>query len=140
TEEDNGRLEPLLATAVSRPKWLLSHGLCALAGVIILSIVAGLSAGLAYWLTADVAFAEVPRIAMAALVQIPAILTLGALAVALFGLLPRWVSVLSWSAFVLCLVLNYFGALLKLPDWILKLTPFAHTPPAPAASVSMAPL
>ena len=44
-EETSGRAEPLLATAVSRTRWALSHAAIALAGAAALLAVAGVAAG-----------------------------------------------------------------------------------------------
>src|SRR5690606_4339288 len=53
TEEDGGRLEPLLSTAVSRPAWLGAHVVMALAGTAVVLTAAGLGTGVAFALTAD---------------------------------------------------------------------------------------
>jgi ABC-2 type transport system permease protein len=59
--------------------------------------------------------------------------------VALFGLVPRATSV-AWAALAVCVVIGFFGDLLKLPGWVMGLSPFEHTPQLPAASLTVMPL
>ena len=47
-EETSGRAEPLLATALSRTRWALSHAGIALGGTAVLMATAGLTAGIAH--------------------------------------------------------------------------------------------
>ena len=66
------------------------------------------------------------------LVQIPATLVLGGLAVALFGWLPRFTS-LAWAALVVALLLGQLGQLLQLPQWLMDVSPYTHMPLVPIA-------
>lgn len=141
SEEANGQLEPVLATSVSRSRWIMSHVLFVLGGTIAMLVVLGLSAGFMYWLVANgVAASEIWRIARASLVQIPAIMVLAGVVVAAFGLLPRLVIAVAWSAFGLCLFISQFAAILKLPQWVVNASPFTHLPSVPAEPVRYAPL
>ena len=38
---------------------------------------------------------------------------------------PRWASV-GWLALAFCVVVLFFGELLRLPDWVVDLSPFSH--------------
>ncbi|RVW00920.1 ABC transporter permease [Rhodococcus spongiicola] len=139
-EEAAGRLEPVLATAVGRPRWLLAHLAVVVAGVVALQLLTGVATGLAYGLvTADVV-GNVADLSAAALVFVPAILVVVAIAVLLFGGLPLWASGLSWTALALFLLFGLLGPLLGLPDFIRNLSPFSHVPPVPAADVTGTPL
>ena len=93
---------------------------------------------LAYAMTGGGAH-QVPRLVGAALAYVPAVWLLTALAVALFGLLPRWTAG-GWVALTGCLVIGMFGALLDLPGWVLDLSPFQQTPAVPAAPLRVVPL
>jgi ABC-2 type transport system permease protein len=51
TEETAGRAEPLLAAALSRPRWAASHLTLALGGSVVMLVAAGLGVGVAYGVT-----------------------------------------------------------------------------------------
>ena len=139
-EEAAGSLEGVLATAVSRPRWMLSHLLCAGLGSVALLVLAGLSTGLGYGLVIGDVAGQLGRLAGAALVQVPAALVLAGFVAVLFGLLPRWSVALSWAALVACLLLGQIGELLELPQPVLNASPFTHIPAVPAADPAATPL
>lgn len=137
-EETGGRAEPLLATAVSRTSWALSHAAIALAGAAVLLAAAGLAAGTAHALqTGDAA--ELPRVLAAALAQVPAAWVLAGIALALFGLAPR-AAAAGWGVLAACLALGQLGPVVGLPKWAVGLSPFAHSPRLPGGAVDTAPL
>jgi ABC-2 type transport system permease protein len=138
TEETALRLEPLLATRTSRIAWILSHTLIALLGTALLMVVAGGAAGLAYGARSG-GLAEAGRVLGAALVQVPAAWVLAGIVVAAFGLVPRLVAV-GWAALAGFVVLGEVGPLLKLDQWVLDISPYAHTPKLPGASLELTPL
>jgi polyether ionophore transport system permease protein len=138
SEETSGRAEPLLATAVSRTGWAVSHIVIALAGTALLLVLAGLTAGITHAAqTGDIG--QLPRLLGAALAQTPAAWVLAGIAIALFGLQPRW-SVLGWAALALCLALAELGPVLELSDAVVGISPFAHSPQLPGGAFSAAPL
>ncbi|ROT32877.1 ABC transporter permease [Micromonospora sp. HM5-17] len=139
-EEALGTLEGLLATVVSRPRWLLGHLLCAGLGTVGLLALAGASTGLGYGLVAGDIGHELGRMTVAGLVQAPGALVLAGLVVVFFGLLPRWSVALAWSALLLCVLLGQLGALLDLPQPVLNISPFTHLPAVPAADPTVTPL
>jgi ABC-2 type transport system permease protein len=75
----------------------------------------------------------------AALVRVPAVWAVTGLAAALFGLLPR-ATVAAWVALVAFLVAGELGPLMRLPDWAMDISPFAHVPSLPGGSMAWAPL
>jgi ABC-2 type transport system permease protein len=137
-EESDLRVEPLLATPVSRSAWVASHFVVALAGSALILGLAGAGVGAAYAVTGG-GVRQIPRLFLAALVYVPAVWLLAALAVALFGVVPRWTAG-AWVALSLCFTIAMFGALLDLPAWALDLSPFQHIPGLPAESVRVFPL
>jgi len=139
-EEASGRLEPVLATAVSRPRWMLAHVGLVTAGIVVLQALTGAATGLAYGLTVGDVPAQVVRLTGAALVFVPAIAVVAAVVALLFGGLPAWSAGLSWGVLALCLIFGLLGPLLGLPDAIRDLSPFAHVPAVPAAEVTVASL
>jgi ABC-2 type transport system permease protein len=140
TEETGGQAEPILATATGRIRWALSHITVAVAGAALLLAVAGVAAGLGYGLRTGSAGPELARMVGAAMGQLPSALVLAAVAIGLFGLLPRACVPGAWTALGLVVVINLFGQVLQLSHWILDLSPFTHAPRLPGGTVSAAPL
>lgn len=139
-EEVSGRLEPVLATATGRTRWLASHLLVVGPGTALVLTGSGVAGGLAYGLATgrwDDAFGGLTA---AALVQVPAALALGAFVVLVFGLLPRWSAPVTWFALGTALVMGQLGALFQLPAWLLDLSPFTHVPALPAEHFAAAPV
>lgn len=139
-EETAGRLEPVLATSVSRPRWMLSHLALVTMGVTALQALTGAAAGIAFGIVIGDVPGQLTRLTGAALVFVPAILVVTAVAAFLFGALPDWSAGLSWGALALCLVLGLLGPLFRVPDVLRNLSPFTHVPAVPAADVALAPL
>lgn len=139
-EETGGSLEPVLAAAVGKPRWMLSHLTVAALGTTVLLLLAGLSTGLSYGLVAGGMPSSMIDLTSAALVQAPAALALAGFVALIFGLVPRVAVALSWAAFAVCLLLGQLGALLDLPAVALDLSPFTHLPKAPVVEVTAMPL
>ena len=138
-EEAAGRLEPVLATAVGRARWLGSHALVAGAGTVVVLVATGLSGTIAYaWVTSDLAAGL--GFLWAALAQIPAALALGGFVVAAFALWPPLSTALSWTALAVSLVMGQLGALLELPQPVLDISPFTHVPRVPAEPLTATPV
>jgi ABC-2 type transport system permease protein len=136
-EEDSGRVEAVLATALPRRRWLLGHLVVTVAGTVLVLLAAGLGIGLGYALvTGD--GAAIARLVGATFAQLPGILVLGALARLLTGVVPRW-AVLVWLAVGFCAVILLFGEVLQLPQWLVDVSPFTHLASVPAAPMSWVP-
>ncbi|MFF5010806.1 ABC transporter permease [Streptomyces phaeochromogenes] len=136
TEETEQRAEPLLATAVKRLRWASGHLLFALIGPVAGLTAAGLAAGLVHGLNMNDVGGQVPRVLGGALVQLPAVWLLAAVAVAVFGLLPRFTAGVAWVVLSLCVLFGQFGAALKLNQSLLDLSPFTHIPKLPGGDMS----
>jgi ABC-2 type transport system permease protein len=139
SEETSLRAEPLLATAVSRPAWAMSHLVVALFGSAVLVVAAGVGAGLAHGSQTGDMGRAFNRVVGAALVQIPAVWVLVGIVAALFGLLPRWSS-FAWVLLVAFLLLGEFGSLFKLRQEVMDLSPYAHVPNLPGGQLTVLPL
>ena len=137
-EETSGRLEPLLATALSRRRWLAAYVGVALAGSVVVLGANGLGAGIAHAINSDDA-SRLPELLAAGLAPVPAVWVLVGATVALFGVVPR-AAAAAWGVLGACFALSLLGPLLGLPDWVLDLSPFQHVPQLPAADFSAAPL
>jgi len=138
-EESADRIAPVLATAVSRPQWMAGHLAFVVAGPVILLTAAGLVAGLINGLQVEDFGAGFAAALGAMVVQIPATLVLGGLAVALFGWLPR-LAALAWAALVLALFVGQLGQLLQLPQWLMDISPYTHIPLVPTQDIRWLPL
>ncbi|MGH3655055.1 MAG: ABC transporter permease [Micromonosporaceae bacterium] len=138
TEETELRAEPVLATGVPRSRWVTSHLVIALLGAAVLLLGAGAAAGLSHAAqTGDPG--QVSRVLAAALVQLPAVWLLTGIVVAVFGFAPRLV-VLGWIALVGFLLLGQLGPMLRLDQWAMDLSPYAHLPKLPGGEFTVTPL
>ena len=137
-EETAGRLEPLLATALARPRWAAAQVAVAAAGSVVVVGASGLGAGLADAFGADDA-GRLPLLLGSALAFVPAVWVLIGASVALFGLLPR-AAPAAWGLLAACYLSGLLGPLLSLPQWVQDLSPYAHVPLLPAADLAVAPL
>ena len=139
SEETGLRAEPVLATAVSRIRWAAGHLAVAAVGTAVLLVAVGLGIGLAHGLRTHDVGTQLPRLLGAALVALPAAWVLLGLTTALFGLAPR-LTVLSWAAVLLFLLLGQFGPVLRLDQRVMDVSPFAHVPRIPGGELSWTPL
>ncbi|MFI7608307.1 ABC transporter permease [Micromonospora sp. NPDC049366] len=139
-DEADGVLEAVLATAVSRGRWLGTQILAAVLGAVALLLLAGVTTGLGHGLVAGDPFGRAVDLGGAALLRLPALLVVAGVVTTLFGLLPRWSVVLSWTVLLLFLLLGQLGAVLDLPQAALDVSPYTHVPSAPAVDPTAAPL
>lgn len=138
SEESAGRAEPLLATGLSRIRWVGSHLAVALVGGSLVLVVSGLGLGA----SAAVSGGDtgmLTGVLGAALVHLPALWVTVGVAVALVGLVPRAAAV-AWLVPVYALIVGTLGGLLQLPDWLADLSPFTHVPQLPGADLTWTPL
>lgn len=140
TEETGLRAEPVLATPVGRLRWAAGHLAFSALGPALALVMAGLSAGLVHGLNTGDVGRELPRVLGGAVIQLPAVWLLTALAVALFGLVPRYAPAVAWAVLAVCLSLGVLGQALTLNQALLDISPFTHTPQVPGGVVSATPL
>jgi ABC-2 type transport system permease protein len=138
-EESSQHAETLLAGAVSRTRWLAGQLLIALGGSAAAIMVAGLVAGLTYGAAANDVAGKLPVVLGTAAVQLPAVWSMAAVTVALFGLVPRFTPV-AWGVLVAFIAVYLLGSLANSPQWLLDLEPFAHTPRVGSGDFSATPL
>lgn len=140
-DEAQGTLEPVLATAVSRLRWLSAYALNALAGAMLLLLVFAVAMGLSGGLVLGGTASLLVDLVGAALVQLPAVGVLAAAVVVVVMVLPRWAVGLSWLLVVGSIFVGpMFGPALGLPGWLLDLSPFTHVPNAPAVALAAGPV
>ncbi|QSS89149.1 ABC transporter permease [Streptomyces sp. M54] len=138
TEENAGRAEPLLATGLSRNRWLGSHLAITLAGGTALLVLAGLGFGLSGAAsTGDAGL--VLELTGAAAAYAPALWATAGVAVLLHGWFPR-AAAAAWIVPVYGFLVGYLGPVLRLPEGLRNLSPFGHVPRLPAAEPAWTPL
>lgn len=136
-EEDAGRVESLLATALGRATWLGGHVAVTVAGTAVILALSGLGLGTSYALVTGDGDA-VLRLSLPVLSFLPAVLVLSGLARLLHGLLPRLAS-LAWLGLLLASVVLLLGEVLRLPQWFQDLSPFEHLAMVPVEDFRWAP-
>ena len=139
SEETEARLDPVLATPVSRLRWATSYVLLAAVGTAIVLAAFSLPAGLIYGLSIGNVGYELPRVLAAAMAYLPAIWVMAGIAVALYGLMPRFTFV-SWGALLGIILIELLGKILQVNQSILNISPFTHVPKVLVGEVSIMPL
>ncbi|TFC55179.1 hypothetical protein E3O62_14330 [Cryobacterium sp. TMT2-15-1] len=141
-EEVNGSAELLLALPLRRGRWFVDYLLVGTVAIALVLLVAagGAAAGLASSPEAGAAGTTdtADRVASAVasgVAQAPAALLVLTIAALLFAFVPRLSSGLSWGVLLGAAFIGEFGELFGLPDWLLNLSPFTHTPTIGAADV-----
>lgn len=127
-EENEVRVEPLLAAAVRRPAYLASNVVLAYLAAAVYLVVAATVIGVVAS-ESGVAIGDV--VAQAAL-TIPAVWTLIAVAAAAAGARPE-VRMAGWLAIIATFGLTILGPTFKLPGWALSISPLHHVPNVTAA-------
>lgn len=79
------------------------------------------------------------RVLGASLAQLPAIWVLIGAVVAFHGLLPRQM-VLGWVVLLACFLLGEMGPVLKLDQWAMDRSPYAHSPKTARAALHYEPV
>jgi ABC-2 type transport system permease protein len=130
SEEDNGLVESLLATGLTRRRWLLAHVTVTVLGTVAVVLCAGLGLGLGYaMVTGDTS--KTGEYTLATLGYLAPVLVLAGLARLLYGLSARAAGA-AWLGLVLSVVVMLFGELLQIPQWLQDLSPFEHLALVPA--------
>lgn len=138
TEEKEGRLEGMLAGALSRHRLLGSYIIAAVWSSLLLLFMAGLGMGL----TGSQSMQDssyVSALIQAGLAFTPALWVVIGLAVVLIGVIPK-LSSYSWALPVFAFLVIYLGAPLQMPEWLMNFSPYQHIPRLPAESWAWLPL
>lgn len=131
-DEQNGLGEAVLAGSVSRWRWLLTAVVSAVLGSAVLMFFAGLGNGLGAGLTLGDP-QTVPRLTLAGLAFIPALAVLAGVAAVAVAVRHTWIG---WVAVTFVVTSLYLGALLRLPRWLIDLSPVGRTTAPSTVSVS----
>ncbi len=132
-EEADGRLEMRLAGTLSRARWLTAHAAVVLLGLLV--VVVGPSLVLAGATALSVGdAADTGDILRSGLAYLPAELVLAGLALAVYGLRPRWFPI-AWVGYAVVAFIAFLGPGLNFRDWALDLAPTTHIGNPPVGSV-----
>jgi ABC-2 type transport system permease protein len=138
SEETSGRVEPLLATGMSRTRWLAGSLSVTLVGTLLVTGAGGLGMGLADAVVQGEA-AQAPRLLVASLAYAPAAFMLAGLGVLLIGWAPRAVAAV-WGLLAFCVVVGWLGTVLAFPQWVTDISPYSHISQVPAEPMAWGPL
>lgn len=122
-DEEKGLGEAVLAGAVSRWRWLLTAVASALIGSAVLMFFAGLGNGLGAGITLGEP-GTIVRLTVAGLAYLPAMAVMAGIAAVGVAIRRGWIG---WLAVTFVVVSLYLGALLRLPSWLLDLSPVGQT-------------
>lgn len=134
TEEVEFRVEPLLATPLSRVRMFLAPVGLALALSALLILLAGAVVSI-FVATSDVGVSYIEGLGQA-LATVPAVWAVVGVAVLIVGVRPQ-VSVAAWIGVVASFGLTLLGPTFRLPDWALGISPFYHVPTVGTAGESV---
>jgi ABC-2 type transport system permease protein len=137
-EETSQRAENVLATAVSRRRWAAESLVFGIVTSTVILLAAGLGTGIMYAFDSNDVGNVLP-VVEASLAYAPVLWLAAGIALAVFGLMPRFM-VLAWAVPVHGIFILWFGPLLGLPDWIYDTSPFEQVPRLPAAEFDLTPL
>ncbi len=122
--ERTGLAEAVLSTPTSRARWYLAHVTVGVVATTLFTSVIGLTVGLAGARSSDVA----PSLAAtlgAFLSTLPAVWLVVGVAALLAGWRPRFAPA-AWAVLLVGFVLGELGPTMRLPGWVVDLSPFAH--------------
>ncbi|MGB0971216.1 MAG: ABC transporter, partial [Mycobacterium sp.] len=122
-DEQSGLGEAVLAGSVSRWRWLLTAVVSAVLGSAVLMFFAGFDNGLGAGLTLGEPHTAL-RLTLAGLAFIPGLAVLAGVAALAVALRSTWIG---WLAVTFVVLSLYLGALLRLPSWLIDLSPIGQT-------------
>lgn len=130
SEETAGRADLVLTTGTSRWWWAGANLIVLMGGVLLILIGSAGAMGLTYG--AEISDpGQVPRVIGAALLYVPAVGVIAALALLAFGLRGR-LAVIGWLVFSFCVVELILGQLLQWSERVRNLSPLHHLAGVPA--------
>jgi len=138
SDEHDGRTEQVLATATSRTRSLLATLLVSLGGSLWLLLVTGLALTLGYGAVDGSLGKAFGDLVPAALAQAPAVWTVLGLTSLAWAYRSTW-TYAGWALLALFLTLGQLGELLRLPGWLIDLSPYTHVPAMPVESFDLGP-
>lgn len=126
-EEAGGTAELVLATPLSRVRWLVDYLVVGAASILLVVLTASVVSAVAALATGGDLSRAADSFAAGA-VQIPAALVFLTVVAFVFAVVPSATVGVGWSLYGGLTFVGEFGALIGLPDWVRNLSPFTHTP------------
>jgi ABC-2 type transport system permease protein len=123
SDEQSGLGEAVLAGAVSRWRWLCTAVAAALIGSTVLMFFAGLGNGLGAGITLGEP-GTIVKLTLAGLAFVPSMAVIAGIAALAVALRHAWIG---WLAVTFVVTSLYLGALLRLPKWLIDLSPVGRT-------------
>ena len=139
SDEHDGRTEQVLATGTSRGRSYAALLVVAIVGAAWLLLVTGLAVTLGFGAAAGDLGDAFGRVLPAALVQAPAVWLVTALSVTAYAWRSRWAAA-GWVLVVVFVTVGQLGELLRLPQWVIDLSPYVHVPRMPVESFEATPV
>lgn len=137
-EEDDGTLELLLSTGLSRARWLAGHVVLTGVGAVVVLAAGGLGIGVGYSLATG-SWDHSMRFSLPVLEYVAPVFLCAAVAWLLLALVPR-AAALAWAVLAWAFVVMMFGPLWSIPDALQRLSPFDALASAPAEPVAALPI
>ncbi|TXL57495.1 ABC transporter permease [Aeromicrobium terrae] len=129
-DERSGRTDELMAAEGSRGAIIGSHLVVALAGSLWLLVVTGVCMGVGFGAEEGTLTSSVRSLVAAALGQAPAVCLVVLLTAVAWSWRCTWHHV-GWVFLAAFVTVGQLGELLRLPDWVVNLSPYSHAPAMP---------
>lgn len=139
SEESSGHLENILATKLTRLRWLGLHTVTVLVGGLVMLILIGFVMAICVNLLSDFSV-DTWEYVLAALSYVPVMFAFGALYLALFGLRPRMASSITWLYFGFVAFALWLGPIMQLDQVVMNLAIMEHIAAPPAEEIVWGPL
>jgi ABC-2 type transport system permease protein len=130
SEETDHFAELLLSTAEPRWRWAVSHLTVAGLGSVVVIAAGGAGLGASFALVTGDSSA-IGRLFAATFQYVAAVLLIGALSWLAYAVRSSWGAV-GWAMVGFCSVVMLFGETLRLPGWLMDVSPFQHLALMPA--------
>ncbi|MCL2361489.1 MAG: hypothetical protein FWC73_06730 [Defluviitaleaceae bacterium] len=133
SEERGHRAEYVLGTAVSRTKYMLSYVAVGFGA----SLVMPFATAFGLWLVGAFTMAEpiaFGTMLWAIMVYVPALWVILGLCFFIIGVAPKLIAI-CWGYFGYAFIVGFFGDLLSLPSWAMRISPIGFVPMVPLDEV-----
>ena len=140
-EENSGRIEYLMGTALSRLKWLSTHIVFVLFGIFLTLSTMGLAGAFGYALASDPSSTLTPsEVYLAAIVSVPAMVLFMSVILFIFSVIGRFVKAFAWAFYAYIALIGSFANIFTWPTWVQYASPFQHTPQYPTSNFDWLPI